>query len=131
MAAPPAHHEGNYEERSSQTATAPINTTAFAFIPDLANVNDELPNMIGLSKSLTDEETLQWLDQGLLFPEKEGEDRKWNGVHILGQGSGGRVGLWVATDDTGSIIEVCFIIITMSLGLYVTVYRCQRCVYAT
>jgi hypothetical protein len=80
------------------------NTTAFSHWPNPMTINDRLPQD-GVSK---DKEVLkqEWLAKKMLHPDKEAEERRWHGVHVLGEGAMGRVGLWVRVNATKTIDEV-------------------------
>jgi hypothetical protein len=88
------------EEANPPTKKAHINTTTFPFWPDLSTVRDELP---------AEETGKEWLEQGLYYPDKEAAGARWYGVHLLGEGATGRVGLWVGLNEESSIKEVCAI----------------------
>ncbi|KAF2845638.1 hypothetical protein T440DRAFT_522521 [Plenodomus tracheiphilus IPT5] len=80
-----------------------MNTTSFTYMPPFTDLDDDLPVFCGVEKRLSSRREREWLDSGLRFPEQESEDITWHGVRLLGQGSGGRVGLWVATDENNTL----------------------------
>jgi hypothetical protein len=83
---------------------ARFNTTAFPHWPDRMTINDPLPQ----DSASGDRDTLrqEWLRKDLLHSEKVREESQWHGVHVLGEGAAGRVGLWVKVNATKTIEEV-------------------------
>ncbi|CAO2652089.1 Nn.00g003720.m01.CDS01 [Neocucurbitaria sp. VM-36] len=88
--------------RGASTKTE-VNTTAFAYLPDLKTLNDTLP---GIEESDEDEDEekrdakkRRWLEAGLCYPDKDRLSKKWYGAYMLGKGATGRVGLWVGSND--------------------------------
>ncbi|KAH9866329.1 hypothetical protein J1614_008896 [Plenodomus biglobosus] len=82
-----------------------MNTTSFTFMPNVAAMNDDIPLFADVGETLDSETEKRWLSSGLRFPAQEVEGVHWHGVRLLGEGAGGRVGLWVATDETNTLIQ--------------------------
>ncbi|KAI8943251.1 hypothetical protein NX059_001273 [Plenodomus lindquistii] len=82
-----------------------MNTTNLPFMPDFQDMDAEIPTVGGDGERLTKAQQNQWLLSGLHFPDREEEGFRWRGAHFLGQGATGRVGLWVKTNATNTIIE--------------------------
>jgi hypothetical protein len=85
--------EGEVDDTEPSAKKARGNTTMFPYWPDPYTINDRLPED-GISE---DKELLrqEWLAKELLHPDRAAEERRWHGVHVLGEGAMGRVGLWV------------------------------------
>lgn len=75
-----------------------VNTTAFPFWPDQRAPKHSLPE--------DDSDGQKWLEVGIVYPEKEEADKRWHGVHLLGQGLTGRVGMWIRVDENNIIDHV-------------------------
>lgn len=86
---------------------AKVNTTAFPFWPDpkttkdslaVDKESDEAASETGESDKARNQRR-RWLAAGVAYPEKEEEFDRWHGIHFLGEGSAGRVGMWVRVDQ--------------------------------
>jgi len=105
----PVSQPENGPPSSARKRTA--NTTSFAFWPDPADMNDTLPNIEDSDDNDQGEEReakrhKRWLGAGLSYPEKEAEGGTWHGAHFLGEGSTGRVGLWIRVSATKLVNDV-------------------------
>jgi hypothetical protein len=76
--------------------TSFVNTTAFPYWPSPGAGEDDLIDF-------PDDYDSEWLNN-TTAPDDEG--LSWQGVRKLGEGSAGRVGLWVQVNQEGNIVDV-------------------------
>jgi hypothetical protein len=102
--APDVEADGEVGNAEPPAKKARVNTTTFSHWPGPMTINDRLPQ----DDANKDKEVLkqEWLAKEILHPDKEAEERRWHGVHVLGEGAMGRVGLWVRVNATKTIDEV-------------------------
>jgi hypothetical protein len=105
----------NDEDAKPPVKKARINNTAFSYWPDPATISretlpddEESDSEKNSAKKKSEWKTSQqkWLAAGLLHPDKKREEKRWRGVHFLGEGSAARVGLWIKVNSTNTIEEV-------------------------
>ncbi|KAF2818663.1 hypothetical protein CC86DRAFT_388785 [Ophiobolus disseminans] len=101
-----------HDKTAPTEATAPVhrdvNTTAFAHWPEPTMSTSELPNVFRnetIDEKAGDAERLKWLNTGLHHPDRESDTDERRGVHFLGAGALGRVGLRIRRDENNRITE--------------------------
>jgi hypothetical protein len=92
-----------------------INTTAFPFWPDSTSTKHRLPADEESDEAAGETEEddtnarrqrARWLAADVCYTESEGDGKQWHGVHFSGEGSAGRVGMWIRLDGKKLIDEV-------------------------
>jgi hypothetical protein len=88
-----------------------VNTTIFPFWPNLSDTTDTVPvdameDTSGNEEEQEERRQARWLALALTYREEENLEGQWYGVHFLGEGSTGQVGLWIRVDDQKLIREV-------------------------
>jgi hypothetical protein len=81
----------------------PINNSLFPFWPSTGDTAASLPDLDDDPSIWREGPTCQLHPNGT--PLDEDEEKEWHGVHMLGKGATGRVGLWVKIDENDNIID--------------------------
>jgi hypothetical protein len=99
VAVPPAVRPSNVP--AAARSDSDINTTRFSFWPESI---DRVRLPPGGRRG--DE---RWRLGGLLLRSEQQYEKNWEGVQLLGEGSGGRATAWVKVDENETIIDVCIL----------------------
>jgi hypothetical protein len=103
--------EARSDDAEPSTKRPKVNTTMFPFWPNVSDTKDTVPvdnveDTSDTEKQQEERRQARWLALALTYPEKDILDGRWHGVHFLGEGSTGQVGLWIRVDDQRLIREV-------------------------
>lgn len=94
-------------EKPTMVDAHKLNTSDFYFWPRgdevNADIGDYLEDEPGEGDAAVTERRRMWMQ--LPMGMKDEEEHRWHGVKFLGEGSGGRVGLWVKTNEDNVIID--------------------------
>ncbi|KAF2867763.1 hypothetical protein BDV95DRAFT_646830 [Massariosphaeria phaeospora] len=83
-------------------ATRPVNSTSFPFWPEEMDWTSKFPTF---SPDETGHKTGHklWVEGCHEMPDVDA--RRWHGVHFLGEGGFGKVGLWIETNENNIIVD--------------------------
>jgi len=95
-------------QTAATPAEAPVNKLPYDFWPQLPwSAEPTLPQVdLNRIRAKEDGDVQAWLGTEPHLPSG-GDEAAWHGVKVLGVGGFGAVGLWVQSDETNHITNVC------------------------